>query len=169
MSGSSPNAFICQFFDEIAQLDALMEEISQYVTSLETIEPPKDLRVGDPIITRFSADQLWYRAQILSCKDSSEGVEVVFVDYGNTEVVPVADTITIPVHFTALRKQANTYQLSTSSGITFEEWTDEAFAKFEELAQPCNCLVATVMDTKEEGVVVALQSVTCMDFAEAIK
>lgn len=142
-----------------------MEEIAEYAAMPETIEPPTDVCPGDPIIAKFSEDGVWYRAQVLGC-DSEENVEVLFVDYGNTECVPVADTLPIPQHFTTLRKQAATYRLSTESGFTREEWSGEAFEKFEQLAQNSECLAASVVSIEGDSVLVSLKCDTALDFAQ---
>ncbi len=167
VSGSSPNSFTCQLKDDIPKLDALMEEIAEFMSVLESPSSPPRFGVGDPLLARFSEDQLWYRAEIL---DHNENVvEVLFVDYGNSEVVPVADTAILPQKFTTFRKQAATYKLVTKSGIMFEQWPDGAFAKFEELVKDCQDLVATVVSPEEDCIAVALKSDACLDFAESIQ
>lgn len=168
VSGLSPNTFTCQFFDDIPQLNALMEEIATYITSLEAPVPATPRNVGAPVLAKFSEDEVWYRAEVLTPVDSEEKVQVLFVDYGNAELVSVVDTLTIPRHFTALHKLAATYRLGSTSGTTHEEWPEEAFSKFEELAQASECLAATVMELKEDHVVVALKSAAGTDFAESI-
>lgn len=166
--GSSPNNFTCQFQDDISKLYALMEEIAEYV-SPQLLNPPSRFRVGDPLLAKFSKDQLWYRAEVLGYDDSKDCVEVLFVDYGNSEVLPVADTAVIPQHFMTLKKQAATYRLVTNSGVVLEQWPDHAFAKFEELMENCEGVVATVKDLEGNYVAVALTSDACMDFAESIQ
>lgn len=167
--GSSPNNFTCQFKDDISKLDALMEEIAQYVTLSQLQNPPSSFRVGDPLLAKYSKDQLWYRAEVLGHDDSKDCVEVLFVDYGNSEVLSVVDTVVIPQQFMALRKQVATYRLVTNSGVVLEQWPDHAFAKFEELMASCEGVVATVKDPEGSYIAVTLKSDACPDFAESIQ
>lgn len=180
VSGSSLNVFTCQFFDDFPQLEALMEEISTHVASLGTLVPAnlvpanlvpaKPLSVGAPLLAMFSQDEVWYRAEVLAPEDSEGKVRVSFVDYGNTQSVSVAsNTLPIPQRFTALHRQAATYCLGSTSGVTREKWSEEAFTKFDELAQASECLTATVLELREgKVVVIALKSDAGVDLAENI-
>ena len=60
------------------------------------------LFVGMMCAVRFSADQLFYRAEILNIVDSNH-IEVKYVDYGNIEVVSVQ----------RIRKLLDTYTILT--------------------------------------------------------
>lgn len=164
----SPNAFTCQFFDDIPQLDELMKEIAAYIESQETIVPAKSLTVvGTPLLAKFSEDALWYRAEVCTPEDSDGMVQVLFVDYGNAELVSVANILPIPGQFTKLRRQAATYCLGSTSGTaTHEEWLHNASCKFEELALASECLAATVLASRKDCVVVSLKG--CLDLAENI-
>ena len=168
VSGLSPNQLTFQFKEDIPKLDVLQDEISEFVSSVKAFNSPCIFQVDDPLLARFSEDQ-WRRAQVLGHSGLQDGVEVLFVDYGDSMVVPVADTMSLPQQFATLRKQAITYQLVTQSGVMFEHWPDGAFAKFEELVKKCQDLVATVMDCKGAGVAIALKSDACLDFAESIQ
>ena len=168
LSGSSPNDFTCQFYDDIPQLKALMEEIAAYVASLDTLVPAKSRSVGVPLLAKFSEDKVWYRAEVLTPEDSEGKVQVLYVDYGNTEAVSSADTLPIPQHFAELRRQVATYCLGSTSGDVREEWPDEAFTKFEELALASDCLTATVLEHRGDQVVIALKNEAGLDLAENI-
>ncbi|KFM72251.1 RING finger protein 17, partial [Stegodyphus mimosarum] len=52
------------------------------------------LPVGEACIARFSVDNLWYRAEVISASASASKVKVHFVDYGNSELVPLSDIST---------------------------------------------------------------------------
>jgi len=48
------------------------------------------LIIGLPCVAKFSLDSKWYRAEVISLE--SNGVAtVVYVDYGNTESLPLSD------------------------------------------------------------------------------
>ncbi len=71
--------------------------LDQLSTGLSTLSPPlhPDLpSVGSLCCANFSEDGLWYRAEVL--KHTLSGVEVNFIDYGNTEIVPVQSITQCP-------------------------------------------------------------------------
>lgn len=166
LSGSTLNSFVCQYFDDASKLENLMSEMKEYVHKQETTTPPTNLKVGDPVITKFSNCNLLYRGQILTCDLSSSIAEVLFIDYGYTESVSISDLIAIPSQFTVLKKQAVTCCLSTRLGTTFEKWPREAFSKFQELALGDKCLTATVVRSGAEKLVVHIGTDTCSDLGE---
>ena len=168
VSGTSPNSFLCQYSDDIIELEFLMREIKGYMASLESVDSIKNFMVGDPVIAKYSKDETWYRGLILSHDVIHKTVEVLFVDRGNVECVPTADTMAIPPKFTALKRQIINCRLGTISGKTLEQWPNEAFVKFEELTMNCEGLSATIIESGTDPVVVSLKSDTCSDFATSI-
>jgi hypothetical protein len=168
VSGSSPNLFICQFSDGFKQLEALMKEVATHVASLETHVPAESLSVGSPLLAKFSGDNEWYRGEVLSPKSPDGKITVSFVDYGNAEPVSVADTLPIPQRLTTLHKQATTCSLGSISGVTREEWSEEAFTKFEELVLASECLSATILECREGQVVVALKTDSGLDVIDIL-
>lgn len=145
-----------------------MEEIAAYTESQEPLVPATSCTVGTPLLARFSADGVWYRAEVQTPQDSDGKLQVLFVDYGNAELVSAVDTLPIPGKFTTLCKQAATYRIGSATGTMYEEWPQEAFGKFEELAQASKCLTATILETREDSVVVSLKSEGCLDFPRAL-
>ena len=149
VSSSPPNSFICQLYDNLPQLDVLMDKIAAYVASLEPAANSDNFtRPGDPILAKFSEDQLWYRAQVLHSGNGEEDIEVLFVDYGNTGFVSVQDTLAIPHHFTSLHKQAITCQLDPK----IEEQHLEAVLK------ECDSFSAKIVAVQGDCVVIAVAS-----------
>jgi len=57
-------------------------------------------------VARFSADNKWYRAKIVDVKTDVGGlVTVEYVDYGNTESLPLADVSKLIRRFIQLPAQ----------------------------------------------------------------
>ena len=93
MSCTSPRSFVCQLADTTELLDSISAEIGElYATvgvgyNLYTLQGvPK---VGDFVVALFSGDQQWYRAKVRGCSEEGQSFEVVFIDYGNSDVVSV--------------------------------------------------------------------------------
>lgn len=69
---------------EIKQLETLMKDLTLYYKSRsDTSSRP---RVGDIVSAKFTEDDCWYRAKVR--RISSEGVEVLYIDYGNVRFTP---------------------------------------------------------------------------------
>lgn len=75
--------------EEAGKLDDLMEEIDQFIASGESQSlTVGDIDVGAVYLAQYSADAKWYRARVVAVKPS--GIcDVHFIDYGNTEQIPV--------------------------------------------------------------------------------
>lgn len=85
---SIPFGFSVQILnDQIQNLETLMKDLSVQPPS-GTLQP----KVGDWVCAKFSGDGQWYRGQVLRNKPAQKTREIKFVDYGNVEDVPFADT-----------------------------------------------------------------------------
>ena len=86
---SSGNFFV-QINDEAGKLDSLMAEMEQNVLSGRA-KPPKasEIAVGCIYIVQYVEDSRWYRARVLGANLADQSCEVFFLDYGNTEIVPL--------------------------------------------------------------------------------
>lgn len=87
---SSGNFFV-QINSEAGKLDALMTEIEQNVLSGKA-RPPKaaEIMVGCVYLAQYQEDSRWYRARVLGVNTAEQQCEVLFVDYGNTDFVPLS-------------------------------------------------------------------------------
>ncbi len=83
--GNSPVEFWCQLVKSVPELDELMEKIHKKYSGKSAPPNLKNMAVGTPCIAQFSEDQGWYRAVVIN-KHVGE-LEVLFVDYGNSERV----------------------------------------------------------------------------------
>ena len=87
----SEQSFSCQFNDSISDLETLSNDISVLYSS--TKAPPKiaSARPGDFICGQFTEDDFWYRARVKSkCGMDSGSFEVLYLDYGNREMLHVS-------------------------------------------------------------------------------
>lgn len=92
----SPMKFWCQLVDEAEILDDLMVNIETQVSNLPVVDGV--LRVGMYCIAQYYEDEAWYRAQVKSCQPGNV-YEVFFVDFGNSENVPVSQVLIILLYF----------------------------------------------------------------------
>ena len=95
-----PCDFMVQHVADEERIENLMDAINQYyVTSKNMSDVVKSTQVGDLVCAKFSKDQSWYRARIIGEQQHTSvpggrnqplpKVEVCYIDYGNTEVLPL--------------------------------------------------------------------------------
>ena len=161
---SPPATFTFQYFDSFDELLALMDEIQDYVTTDPPLPPAESIVIGHPVLAKYSEDDLWYRAEVISSAITDEKVEVMFVDYGNSELVSLSNILNVPPSKTAvLWKQALTCQLSNGKCI-ISDWSDELVKVFEELTKGSDYMTATVLQTNDSHVIVSFVD-TCPAWA----
>ncbi|XP_012278471.1 maternal protein tudor isoform X2 [Orussus abietinus] len=81
----------CNFFVQaesgIKSLESLMSRLNEYAKTAPPLQPAQ-LYVGLPCAALYEADEQWYRAQVLDV--SGDQIKVLYVDYGNEEIVTIA-------------------------------------------------------------------------------
>lgn len=120
---NSTDEFHCQLAKTSSQLDALMNSIEAFYRDLSpddcTLVNP---RVGDVCCAMFTEDDGFYRAVVT--KVSPDSVEVRYLDYGNSEDLPLSRIWTLNPHFTELPAQcfhAKPFSPNSGTKAEFEE------------------------------------------------
>ncbi|XP_064000410.1 tudor domain-containing protein 1 isoform X2 [Pogoniulus pusillus] len=124
----NPGQFYCQISnnDELLALNSLNTSLSEYCQKTPpNMHKPEN---GEPCCAFFSGDGNWYRALVKNVA-SHGNIKVHFVDYGNTEEVPLAKIRQISSSFLTLPFQGIKCWLS---GIKPADgkWIPEATARF---------------------------------------
>ncbi|XP_031971564.1 tudor domain-containing protein 1 isoform X1 [Corvus moneduloides] len=149
----NPGEFYCQISNshELLALNSLNKSLSEYCqkTPPDVFEPKN----GDPCCAFYSEDGNWYRAVVQNVT-SNGTVQVSFVDYGNTEEVPLDNIRQISSSFLELPFQAIKCWLS---GIKpgNSKWNPEATTRFHRYTSGLE-LQATVTSLSEDGAGVEL-------------
>uniref|UniRef100_A0A3Q3LN41 Tudor domain containing 6 n=1 Tax=Mastacembelus armatus TaxID=205130 RepID=A0A3Q3LN41_9TELE len=122
----SPNDFWCQLVQNTGHLKLLMRDIQAYYANSES-QP----LVETACVARHPDNGMWYRALVIH-KDETAQVDVLFVDYGQTETVSLCDLRRISPEFLTLQGQAFRCSLLNPFNPTsaINEWNDEATARF---------------------------------------
>lgn len=89
-------------------------------------------QVGTICLAQFLPDQMWYRAQVVALPGGSQ-VEVVYVDYGNKDIVPGISVRKIPDRFMRLPMQAIQVTLADVAPVASSSWSNEAKNKLTKL------------------------------------
>ncbi|NXR52299.1 TDRD1 protein, partial [Hippolais icterina] len=149
----SPGEFYCQISNshELVALNSLNKSLSEYCQKT----PPDviELENGDPCCAFYSEDGNWYRGVVQNVTSNGR-VRVSFVDYGNTEDVPLDNIRQISSSFLELPFQAIKCWLS---GIKpgNSKWNPEATKIFHMCTSGLE-LQATVTSLSEDGAGVVL-------------
>ncbi|KGL77541.1 Tudor domain-containing protein 6, partial [Tinamus guttatus] len=134
----SPGYFWCQLSRNCQDLKALMTEIQEYCknSSQPHIWP-------NPVcLAQYSEDEKWYRALIVSEFTSAKQVEVIYVDYGNRELVSRANLRSVNEKFLNLKAQAfrcSLYNLIQPNGLDPFVWDEKAILAFQEFIDASSC------------------------------
>ena len=87
--------------------------------------------IGELCVAQFTEDELWYRGQILSI-DEEDNAELIFIDYGNGEVLPWKALRVIPGEFRELPPQAIQCRLANIDPVG-GIWSKKAIKLLREL------------------------------------
>ena len=117
--------FYGQLMETFDSLNGLMNKLESHYNALGDkdgilINP----KANEFCVTRFTEDQVWYRAQVTGVSGSQ--AEVLYVDYGNRETQPLQALKVLMPEFSALPAQAVPMALSGMRG-TQSEQVDKKF------------------------------------------
>ncbi|XP_043200653.1 uncharacterized protein LOC122369751 isoform X2 [Amphibalanus amphitrite] len=96
----------CEFWVQLLSNSARLDTLAEALEAAGELEPSGELPVaespaaGQLVAVRYSVDCAMYRARLLPDSDSAESRRVLFVDYGNTESVPVGELRCLPPQLT---------------------------------------------------------------------
>ena len=112
---STPTDFFVQHVADTERLEYLMDAIQTKCEAAKSVnEMIKTTKIGDLVCAKGQSDQWWYRARIIGEQQQASvpiartqsipKVKVYFIDYGNTEVLPLNRLRKIPpnLHFPEL-------------------------------------------------------------------
>ncbi|XP_032831587.1 tudor and KH domain-containing protein isoform X4 [Petromyzon marinus] len=142
------------------QLDRLTAEMSIYYGSEDSAaEAMPAPGIGDVVSAPFDHASVWYRARVAR-PPSADTVELYYVDYGDSAVVPAGSLRPLRSDFLSLPFQAVECSLAQVKPVG-ECWSEEASDEFERLT---HCACWTALQAKivryvatESGVVPSVQ------------
>ncbi|XP_072295650.1 tudor domain-containing 6 [Eucyclogobius newberryi] len=149
----SPNDFWCQLVQSAGHLKLLMYDMQTHYRNSE-FQP----LVETACVARHPENGMWYRALIVHRHETTH-VDVLFIDYGQTETVKLFDLRKIEKEFRSLPGQAFRCSLfnpvDPTSAINY--WTEEAVDRFHDFVKAAannlailKCTVYAVMYSEEK-------------------
>ncbi|OAV88251.1 hypothetical protein PTTG_01501 [Puccinia triticina 1-1 BBBD Race 1] len=121
----------------IPELTSLMTDFAVYHRSAHiSSTSASGYKTGDLVSAKFSVDNAWYRAKIRKNFAHKKEAEVVFIDYGNSEVVPHGNIRSLDPRFKSLPPQAKEATLSFVNLLGPDtEYGQEAMDHFRSLVE----------------------------------
>ena len=77
--------------DVVAAFQKMEHAINQHCNESAPSNSSAPMRPGDFCVARSSVDGVWYRARVAETVENGAAFKVMFIDYGNKEVVKVSD------------------------------------------------------------------------------
>ncbi|KAJ1367861.1 hypothetical protein KIN20_028869 [Parelaphostrongylus tenuis] len=102
--------FAAQLVEDGAKLEKMTAELREYLRQHPPMTGAFTAKRGDLCAAPFSVDGLWYRAKVESIRSGQ--AEVLFIDYGNREVVPASSLTQLPSGFAHIPAGAKEYGLA---------------------------------------------------------
>lgn len=105
---------------ELENFLGLMKELADQTDSMPSVEKPE---LGVPYCAKYSYDNSWYRCEVTDI--SGEDISVLYVDYGNSEVIPVERLRKLPGCFVDFPVQSHFCKLHNVEPISEDGWSPE--------------------------------------------
>jgi staphylococcal nuclease domain-containing protein 1 len=125
--------------ESVASLESLMSRFGAYFRNSANQTPYPEVKAGDIVAARFTADNAWYRGRVRKVTHGGKQCHIMYIDYGNEETIEVASRIRkLPATFdlSVLPAQAMEAQLSYITAPKPEsEYAAEAIERFQELTE----------------------------------
>lgn len=102
--------FYAQHTEQGPKLELLMEKIHQEFSASPPLPGAYTPKRGELCAARFSFDKQWYRAKIEKIQGAN--ISVLYVDYGNREILNSSSLASLPSHFTTDKAFAQEYTLA---------------------------------------------------------
>lgn len=119
-------SFYAQKTSETEKLNKLMEQVKNALDSMASgVTKP---RRGEIVAAKFSYDNQWYRAKIE--KIAQNKAHILYIDYGNREIVDVSTLKELPSTLKAEKPFATEYKLALTLPPRDEDDINEAYSTF---------------------------------------
>ncbi|CAD6237210.1 GSCOCG00002195001-RA-CDS [Cotesia congregata] len=99
--------FFAQYVDQKNQVEGLLTRLRQELEENPPLPGAFSPKRGDLVAAKFSGDGEWYRAKVE--KVAGTNISVLYVDYGNREVVNVTQVAPLPAEFSGEKPYAHEF------------------------------------------------------------
>lgn len=121
--------FYAQHTDQGTKLEELMTKLRQEFRAMPPVTGSYNPKRGDLCAAKFSEDNEWYRAKIEKVEKGGNA-SILYVDYGNRELVPTTRLAMLPPAFLSDKPYAHEYSLALVVLPTDEDDRKDAIKAF---------------------------------------
>lgn len=121
--------FYAQHSDQGTKLEDLMSKLRQDFRAMPPVTGAYNPRRGDLCAAKFTEDNEWYRARVEKLEKGGNA-SILYVDYGNRELVPTTRLAMIPPAFQSDKPYAHEYLLALVNLPTDEDDKADALKAF---------------------------------------
>ena len=107
----SPSVVWGQITKYQSDFSAMMSKMSALFKNISAIPGLKVPAPGQPCAVQFSADKQWYRGRIEEIDNPSKRARVIFVDFGNTDILKLSYLKQLPAELLFLPTQAVSFSM----------------------------------------------------------
>ncbi|RKP24646.1 hypothetical protein SYNPS1DRAFT_33172 [Syncephalis pseudoplumigaleata] len=137
--------------DGARALEDLMARLSVHEQKADAPAQPYRPRNNELCMARFTEDNQWYRARVCRHVDGGKSLEVTYIDYGNSEVVPSERIRPLPTEFTKLPAQSKETTFAFIKVPSRDsDYGDEAYNVVRELVE--NTELVALVEAKSGSV-----------------
>ena len=131
----SPSVVWGQLVKYQSEFGAMMSKMSKLFVKPSAIPGLKVPAPGQPCAAQFSYDKEWYRGHVEAVDNAAKQANVLFVDFGNSEMFRLSNLKQLPPELMALPTQAVSFSMQ---GLTPADgsstWAVKTVQKFQEMA-----------------------------------
>lgn len=143
----SPTHFFVQYKHNWKQIEALGTKLNIFFQS-NTSEVLPTAKQGMFCYAQFTEDDVWYRARVTKSDAKGDMVEVIYVDYGNHESLPLSRLCMLRKDHAELPMMAVLCALEGVASSNGDKWNDASIARFKEL---CDVETLSLKVVRTEG------------------
>lgn len=121
--------FWAQALDNATQFEQMQQQLRQDLTDNPPLPGSVVPKRNDLVAAQFALDGLWYRARIEKV-DTTEKVRVLFVDYGNRDILSSTKLASLPGPYVSFAPQAREYTLACVKVPSDDEHVYELMQSF---------------------------------------
>lgn len=155
----NPNEFYCQLVNDDNELLGMTEQISQFYENLNDCDfILENAKIGNPCCI-LSKNNIWCRGKIVDIIENN--ANVFYVDYGNSEIIPLKDIKILKSEFLKIAMQI---LKCSCQGIQAKEslWNEDDIKLFKDMTQNKYFLAQFLNKDKENTYLVNLLTVDAL-------
>lgn len=131
----SQDHFYVQLKDDNVNLQKIANKLKK-LGAARSVEPlSRPPQVGEFLMAQFSEDLQWYRGRVVSLISDDKMADIVYVDYGNTELVPYSKLKPMKKCLTETKAIAVECKLDKVNPKSESQWKTQGKAFFKRILE----------------------------------